>query len=359
MTYRLQDLNVASLDFSDIRSSLITFLQSQPELADIDFRNNTSAANLLINILSTATAYNGVYAQFGYINSFATTTTLLQSLLGLAANSSVLVEPIQSASTTRTVNAVGATLDAYTTFSATTTNGSNSFFYNLDSVPANTSASITLYAGNEVVSYTNYDYTTQSCELPYTVDPRTISFYETISGATTAVEWTRVDKSVTAETGNNTTFTVINGPQGYIVTNNFASAREITTSSSVLIQAVVSNGSAANNAILNSRSDAVFVTTPLPTGGYDLITVSEARSKLLFRATGQDRCVTINDFVNAILSSGISGTSDENDITVQNHCCIPGTVKIYVDGLSTDNQTVLMTYLGNRAVAGINLIYEL
>ena len=78
MTYQLKNLSVASLDFDDIKTSLISFLSKQPELADIDFANNASTANLLINLLSTVTAYNGVYAQFGYVNSFATTTTLYE-----------------------------------------------------------------------------------------------------------------------------------------------------------------------------------------------------------------------------------------------------------------------------------------
>jgi hypothetical protein len=95
MSYQLKNLNVASLDFSDIRTSLIKFFKEQPDLADIDFENNASAANMLINILATATAYNGIYAQFGYVNSFATTTTLMQSILGIAANSSVLIAPVQ------------------------------------------------------------------------------------------------------------------------------------------------------------------------------------------------------------------------------------------------------------------------
>jgi hypothetical protein len=101
-----------------------------------------------------------------------------------------------------------------------------------------------------------------------------------------------------------------------------------------------------------------FATFAQPFGGYDLITVEQARYKLLFNAPGQDRCVTINDYVNAILSSGISGTANESLITVQNDCCIPGRVKVYVQGLSSANQTYLMAYLSPKIAAGITLVYE-
>jgi len=358
MTYQLKNLNVASLDFDDIKSSLISFFKQQPDLADLDFDNTASTTNLLVNILATATAYNGIYAQFGFINSFATTTTLMESLMGIAANNSVLLAPIQSATSSRTVTAVGSTLEEYSTFLATTPTGADTFFFNITSVPANTSKTTVLYCGQSVTSFTNYDYTTQSCELPYTIDPRTISFYETQIGSGTVTKWTRVDKSTTSSSDDTETFTVINGPKGYIVTNNFLTAKRITTSSTVLIKAVVSNGSAGNNASITSRSDTLFPTAVTPSGGYDLLSVTQARYKLLFNATAQDRCVTINDFVNAIIGSGISGTSDESLITVQNDCCIPGKVKIYVSGLSSSNASALMTYLGDRSVAGINLVYE-
>ena len=46
MTYNLKTLNVASLDFEDIKNSLISFLEIQPGLTDVDFRNQASTANL-------------------------------------------------------------------------------------------------------------------------------------------------------------------------------------------------------------------------------------------------------------------------------------------------------------------------
>jgi hypothetical protein len=359
MTYQLQNLDVSSLDFDDIKTSLVSFFKQQPDLSDLDFDNQASTTNLLINILATVTAYNGIYSQFGYVNSFATTTTLLQSLLGIAANSSVLITPTQGASTTGSISTSGITLQEYSTFLATSTNGANLYFFNIDSVKPNTNTTLTLYSGSQVVSYTNYDYKTQSCQLPYTVDPRTIKFYTAPLNSSTVTTWTRVDQSATASSGNQNTFTVINGPEGYIVTNNFPSAQNITTASTVLIKAVVSNGVSSNNSSLIQRPDVSFLSSTTPTGGYDQISVDRARYQLLFNATGQNRCVTINDFINAILSSGLDGTGDSSLITVQNDPNVPGLVKIYVLGLSDTNQSLLMNYLGTLCVAGITLTYSL
>lgn len=357
MTYQLKNLNVASLDFDDIKSSLITFFEQQSDLKDLDFRNEASSVNMLLNILSTVTAYNGVYAQFGFVNSFATTASILESVLGIAANSSVVVAPQQSARATRTIIASGATLEDYSTFQARATNGADIFFFNTQQIPYQTAKSVVLYSGTEVVSFTNYDYDTQSCTLPSTIDPDSITMYETTIGSGIITKWTRVDKSATTSTANNTHFTVINGPNGYLVTNNFASAREINTSSTVLIKAVVSNGSIGNSATIFARSDIQFGTTVFPSGGYDLISVDEARAKLLFKATGQERCVTLQDFKNAILASGISGTDDENLISVSNGS-VAGQVKVYVTNLSSSGASELLTYLVDKTIGGITVVYE-
>jgi hypothetical protein len=357
MTYQLTNLNVASLDFDDIKSSLISFLEQQSDLKDLDFRNEASSVNLLLNILSTVTAYNGVYAQFGFVNSFATTANVMESILGIAANSSVLVAPLQSARVQRTVTTAGVTLEDYTTFKARGTNGADVFFFNTEQVLPNTSKSITLYSGTEVVSFTNYDYDTQSCILPFNVDPSTINMYETQIGSNQVIKWTRVDKSSTTVAGNNTHFTVMNAPQGYLVTNNFASSREVLTNSNILVQAILSNGNVGNSATITPRSDVTFGTFALPSNGYNQISVAEARAKLLFKATGQERCVTINDYKNAILSSGISGTSDETLISVGN-TSYPGEVKVYVSGLTSENISKLLAYISGLTPAGITVVYQ-
>lgn len=356
MTYNLKNLNVASLDFDEIKQSLTSFFEQQEELKNLDFRNEASSVNLLLNMLSTVTAYNGVYAQFGFTNSFATTATLLESILGLAANSSVLVAPTLSAKTTRTVTTTTA-LDEYSAFNGKATNSSDIFFFNTESISANTSKSITLYSGSETVFYTNYDYNTQSCEIPYTVNPETIGFYETNINTGVETKWTRVDKSSTTTSDNNTHFTVINGPRGYIVTNNFTSAKTITTSSKVTIKTVISNGAVGNNSTVLPRTNTSFGTSSNPSGGYNTISVAEAKTSLLFKATGQDRCVTLNDYKNAILSSGISGTNDISKISVSNGI-LPGQVKVYVTNLNTENQEKLIVYLSERAPLGISVIYQ-
>jgi hypothetical protein len=357
MTYNLKTLNVASLDFEDIKNSLISFLEVQPGLTDVDFRNEASTANLLINILSTATAYNGIYSQFGFTESFLSTCTLLESVISIASNHSIVVPLTQSA---KIKVSTRAHLLDYQSYAATATDGSNVNFFviNETSVGMTNAQEIYLYSGSEVQTFSDYDFISQSILLPYNIDPDTISFYVLPNSVdkSAKVKWTRVSKGNLTSNSNNNYFTVINSANGYLVTNNFSNAATIPTSKSVLVRALTSNGTSGNNAVLsdpNSNFDLIGTAG----GGYNIISIDTAKAKLLFELN-YDRCVTLKDFTNAIVGSGIDGTSDPDMVSVRNGD-IPGSVNVYVTDISTGSQAALMEYLKAKTIAGIQVVYGL
>lgn len=355
MTLDFKKLNVASLNYSDIISSLKSFLKSEPTLKSLDYDNEGSAISMLCNILATGVAYNGVYAQFGYHESFLSTANLLESIFGIASNSSVLLEAKKSAFVTNTVSVSGTSLPAYTPFSATTPSGRTTFFFNLTEIPANTTTSLTLYSGDSLTQYTDWDFNTQSLTVPLTVDPNTISLFTTDTAAQETV-WERVDKTnFVREPGNY--FTVLNTVNGYLVTANLPESVNIENTQIVYVRAINSNGSGGNGATISFPANVTPLTSNIPSGGYDTISVDLAKAKVQFSITAENRCVTLSDYENAILQSGIPGTDDISKITVSNSS-VPCQIKIYVDGLNESRQNNLMIYLGTKAVAGINLIYS-
>jgi hypothetical protein len=360
MTYNINNLNVSSLDFDDIVSSLSKFLNEQPDLADIDFQAPGSAASMLLNILATTTAYNGVYGQMSFTNSWPCSANMTESVLSAASLASIVIPYTRSARASATIS-VGSTagMQAYSPFNATNTDGSSTFFYNIDDIPSGEGANATLYSGNSVVTYTNYDYTSQSMFIPSSVDPDTIGLYVTpTSGLLTPVKWTRVDKGNQTTTTNNKIFTVINATNGYLVTNNLANAQTITTTYRVSVTAVQSNGSIGNGAVISNNSLGTLRYYESPNGGYDKLNLAQAKAKFNFNANGQQRCVTLSDFENAIACSGLPYTNNTDNITVANSS-IPATVKVYVTGLSSNDQVLLLNYLSSRTVAGISVVYSL
>ena len=354
MAYDITKLQVASLDYSYIVNSLINFLEVQPELTNIDFKNKASAANMIVNILATATAYNGIYTQMGLKESFLSTASLRESIVGIASNHSILLPLTQSAKATGTTT---FSLDAYTNFDATASDGSGLHFYNVEPVEASTEGTIVeLYGGSSVITYTQWDFDTQSFLLPLTIDPNTISLYEIpdLTDLGTTIRWTKVSKSAKTTEDNQTIFTVINAANGYLVTTNLPNAKTIPTSSSVQIKCLTSVGAVGNGASI-SDPQSKFATLSTPSGGYDLLSVAVAKAKVLF-SSAAERCVTLQDFKNAVIASGIEGTSDLDTVFVRNGD-VPGTVNIYVTDLSADNQTTLIEYLTTKTTAGISLIY--
>lgn len=354
MAYNTKELNVASLDFTDIVNSLTTFLEKQPNLTNIDFRNPASAANMLVNILSTATAYNGAYAYFGFNESFKISAQNLESFSGLAANESILLPFTQSASSTITIAATSA-IDAYTPFTASASDGSKILFFNVVDIPVGT-GSYTLYSGTQQVTYTNYNYDGQYIKLPLSVDPRTISMDVVDLQNSTTKTWVRVDRGEYATSSGNY-YTVINAADGYLVTNNFVNSNEIDLGYRVEVSAVNTNGALGNGATINALGSTTFITSPSPAGGYDTIGVEKARSTVLFNGNARRRWVTPNDIKQYIISLGY--TDDIDLITVSNDTN-PGSIKVYVDaGLSPTQQTELLASLTNAGPAGITITYSL
>lgn len=352
MAYDITKLQVASLDYSYIVNSLTTFLESQPELNSIDFRNKASAANMIINMLATATAYNGIYTQLGLKESFISTASILESIVGIASNHSILLPISQSAKAIGTTN---LNMLAYTPFKATAIDGSSLFFYNVEPVTASAEGStVEIYAGTSVITFTDWDFDSQSTIIPYTIDPRTISLYEIpdITDVDTKIKWTKVTKSSKTQLDNQTIFTVTNAANGYLVTTNLANAKTIPTSSSVQIIGIQSVGDLSNNAIINT---SYFSSLNSPSGGYSQLSTKVAKAKVLF-GNSSEKCVTLEDYRNAIVASGIEGTEDKNLITVTNSN-IPGSINIFVENLSEANQSILIEYLSTLSVAGILLNY--
>lgn len=356
MSLEFKNLNVASLDYRTIVNSIRSFLKQEPTLSDLDFDNEASAVNMLVNILATATAYNGVYSQFGYKESFMTTAELLESIVGLASNSSVLLNVKKSASSTRNIQTGTAGLTAYTPFTATATDGSSILFFNTETVPASTAETITLYCGSGVVQYTNWDFTTNSLVVPLTVDPESITLY-TVDNSGNEITWTKVTKYDESSGSDQYVFSVLNTVNGYLVTTNLPEAFQIDTTYTVYVKAITSNGSKGNNSTISNLNGVTFLTTSVPSDGYDSLSASEARAKVQFGLSSMHRCVTLADFEKAIINSGIGDIDESSIITVGNDD-VPCTVKIYVDGLSEANSILLMSYLSARAVAGVNLVYK-
>jgi hypothetical protein len=149
-------INVAELDFDQIKENLKNFLRGQDEFKDYDF--DGAGLNILLDVLSYNTHYNNLYANLAVNESFLDSASKRASVVSLAK---MLGYVPRSAKCARaivdirivnpTVNPTVTTLNAYQPFE-TVVNGTQYTFYNLGDVTTTyTSANGYLFSGVELV----------------------------------------------------------------------------------------------------------------------------------------------------------------------------------------------------------------
>lgn len=363
MSYDYTKLNIGQLDYEGIKSNLVTFLKSQPNLASFDFDSPSSSLNIFLDILATNTAYNGFYLHSVLTNAFPTTAKTKRSLLLNAGFLGTFISDISSARCIATVRNTGTVVPAFSTFNATMLNGSPCFFYNTQPIAVTTgtdTTSVTLVAGKRVQYFSNFDFTNKVIEIPLTYDPESLVLQTTLDGTnyTTWTKLTNYSNSVIEQNGGRV-YTIKNGPNVYYLTTNIPGA---ITPTGPRVAAIEALGLLGNNAsILNAASypNLEIVSTTVPSGGRESTTKDFIRSYTSYSSNTKDRIVTEDDYVEAIyqflLSKNISITKQNIIISSPE----PGRVNINVIGLSNSQvQNELMNiYLASKKLAGIVLSY--
>jgi hypothetical protein len=135
------NIQLASLDFNDIKTNFITYLQSQDTFQDYNFKG--SGLSILLDILAYNTQYNAFYLNMVANEMFLDTAVQRGSVVSHAKLLNYV--PQSSIAPTATVNIVvngvtqpSLTLPAYTQFISQAINGINYNFVTVDSMANNT-----------------------------------------------------------------------------------------------------------------------------------------------------------------------------------------------------------------------------
>ena len=138
---QLKNLDVSELDFDDIKTNLIKFLNSQSEFSDYDFEG--SALSVLVDILAYNTHYNAFLGNMQANEMFLDSSVKKSSAISIAKHLGYTPSSTRSARATVDVtvanptDALGntpstITIPQRTSFSSTI-NGTQRNFFNLDS----------------------------------------------------------------------------------------------------------------------------------------------------------------------------------------------------------------------------------
>lgn len=134
-------INVASLDFDDIKTNLKDFLRSQDQFQDYDFEG--SSMSILLDVLSYNTHYNALYNNMTLNEMFLDSASKRNSVVSRATELGYLPRSASCAKATATINVrtneVGPNVLSIPAMSPFTTSvdGKTYHFYNTETATAN------------------------------------------------------------------------------------------------------------------------------------------------------------------------------------------------------------------------------
>ena len=317
-------INIASLDFDSIKTSLKEYINTKSEFAGYDF--NGSAMNALLDVFAYNTLFYAYYANLIANEAFLDSAKIQENIISLLKPLGYLVPGRTSSKITITATPVssGITIIPYVdAFVGQDSSGSLFRFYSIQEINLNSSSTFSLYEANSVVNNVQLDVntTTQKAFLGNeNIDINTITLK--VNGET----WTKANNDDETLTSSSKVYFIDRSNSGFYIifskktVNDFETSygKSILDSDIVTVSYLVSSGSSANN-ISSVNNAKVTVSSTVPSyGGTDSPDLDSIKffAPKLFAAN--NRTVTPDDYYSILLSSGLlpSGITSQAQINI-------------------------------------------
>ena len=311
-------LRVTELDFNDIKTNLKTFLKSQNEFVGYDFEG--SSMSVLLDILAYNTHYNAFYTNMIANEMFLDSALLRSSVVSKARALGYTPRSVTGATAeiniqiTPTDDPGVVSIDKNTPFT-TTVNNITYTFNTTESTTVNKNASGNYVANNVVIKqgdYLSHTYiaNTSNPDEKYIfpnlgTDTSTIVVKLKNSSAEANVfVYNKASDITTVNSSSNVYFTHENTDGRYEVTfGDGVLGRKLTSGNVIILESLVSEGTAANDADTFIASDAVggysnvsITTATSAFGGTDRETIQSIKFNAPKHYETQNRAVTVNDY---------------------------------------------------------------
>ncbi len=328
----MSQINIASLDFDDIKQNLKEFLQSQDEFTDYDFEG--SALSVLLDVLSLNTHYMSYYGNMVLTEAFLDSAVKRSSAISIAKHLGYTPVSVRGAVASINVKVIDPddlpptiTIEPYTPF--TTTISDNGFNF------LTTKAYVASRQGNEYnflnvevkegslqeFSYVVTDPTPKSkYEIPaLNVDTTTISVIVQKSATDITKEIYTLTEDLTKLTGESKVFFLEQNPleryQIYFGDNILGKAP--INGNIITIRYLVSQGATSNisdkidqtfaaSASIGGSNNITVTTNSNSTGGRDKESITSIKHYAPKFNAAKNRCVTSSDF-EALIHTNYSG----------------------------------------------------
>ena len=310
-------LNISSLDFDGIKTSLKSYLSTLPDFVGYDFEG--AGINTLLDILSYNTLYYSFYSNMIANETFLDTAQLENNIVSLVKPLGYLVNG-KSCSKSDIVGksvATTATLQAYTDyFLGSSSTGTAYKFYPIEniSLTSGVTSSFTVY---EATSVTNnltlsVDTTTQKAFLGNTnIDLNTLTVK--VNGTV----WSKFNNYQTDQGPNGQIYFLDRTSNGFYIIfgkktlNDYQTTygKNIEKNDVVTVSYLIPSGTKANSISSITKSNVTVISSSMSAGGTDSVDLDLVKffAPKLFAAN--NRAVTKDDFYGLLFSSNILPSS--------------------------------------------------
>ena len=314
------NLKVDELNFESIKSNLKSYLSSQDQFRDYNFEG--SGLNVLLDLLAYNTYYNSFYLNMVAAEAFLPTAQKRNSVVNLAKSLNYTPRSTTAAyiEGTLTASVVGSptsvTIPKYTEFVGTVDNRTFSFL---------TTESLTLFSTSSYVDTVTMvegklisrRYTVNSSDseqrflIPNTnVDTTTITIRVLNSSVDSTTRTFTTTENIVEVTSTSQVYFLEEAEDGQyeIKFGDGVFGQALSSGNIIIIDYIVTNGTAANDVQALTYSDAisgvtdiVFVSTDPASGGADKETVAQIKFNAPKSYEAQNRAVTVEDYTALML----------------------------------------------------------
>ena len=326
------NIQLADLDFQNIKANFIQYLQSQNVLKDYDYAG--SALSTLLDVLAYNTQYNAFYLNMVANEMFLDTALQRSSVVSQAKVLDYTPKSVICPSATINMNVYGVTassltLPIYTQFLSESVDGVNYTFITTESTTVNTSSNNTVYFNNielkqgvpatysfSVDSTTNPTYT---FEIPDAqIDTTTIQVSVQQTGSNASYQIFTLAKDYLLLEPTSTVYFLQEGINGYyeIVFGDGVLGQQLSDGNVVTVSYLSSQGTSSAGANNFSLMDTIggFATiinpvTPASQGG-DKESIQSIKFQAPKAYSAQNRAVSKEDYITLIQQNNIGYSFD-------------------------------------------------
>lgn len=328
----MENLNLQSLDFNDLKNAFKAFLKANPNYADYNFE--ASGISTLLNILAYNSHINGFYTKMLLDESFIDSAHTREALLSHAKRTgyvprgrrSARAEVILAITVDEMPPSQSLTVPRGSAFTATNAANDTRVFYNADDVVIHefaynpddtitfTSPQFTIFEG----SLERYRFTADANDIAQRfvikdadidIDTIRVNVYPSL-GSTVKTEYNRGD-NVLELTGDSNVYFLTTTELGYyqVVFGDGTFGSPLSDGNVVECVYVASNGESGNGAqtftynpnIGNFESHQVTTVSP-SSGGMEAESIESLRFTIPHHYRRQNRIVTESDYRSVLLS---------------------------------------------------------